>query len=86
MPYSGERANNIRVRVGVDVNEFQGMNTEREPASLPVTQFVELVNVRHDGGKLVNRKGLTKVNSGGAITGTPTGAGGNDYGYLSSDY
>lgn len=86
MPYGPERANNFRLRVGVDVPEFQGMNTEREPSSVPQAQFQELVNVRHDGGKIVNRKGLAKVNSGGAITGTPTGAGGNDYGYLSSDY
>lgn len=65
----GPKQPDVSVRVGRDVRGFAGVNTEQDAASIGLEQFQTLTNVRWRGGRLINRSGLTKVNSGGAMTG-----------------
>jgi hypothetical protein len=73
MAYGSDRANPYRVRLGIDVPRARGVNTEVDPAALPPDQFRRLENVDFRGNRIVNRKGLAKVNSSGAMTGSVMG-------------
>lgn len=67
--------NPFRLRVGMDVPGFEGINTEQDPAAIRDSQFQHLENVRWKGGRLISRNGLAKVNSGAAMLGSVIGGG-----------
>lgn len=54
----------VDVLVGVSVPKLRGVNVEQDPSAIEPVQFTYLVNVRiTEDGILINRGGLTKVNS-----------------------
>jgi hypothetical protein len=71
-----ERASPLRIRLGVDVQGARGVNTEKDPSAIGPDEFTSLINTRLQGGRIVNRKGLATVNSGGTYSGCPTGGNG----------
>jgi hypothetical protein len=73
MAYGSDRANPYRIRLGIDVPRARGVNTEVDPAALPPDQFRRLENVDFFGNRIINCKGLAKVNSSSAMTGSVMG-------------
>lgn len=62
-----------RLRAGIDIPRFRGVNTQGDPGCIGEDEFQKLENVRHNGVFLEERPGLTKVTSGGALTGSVYG-------------
>jgi hypothetical protein len=69
MPSDRHQNSPFRRRVGHDIERFRGVNTEQDAGAIGMEQSVTLENVRFRGGRLANRSGLSKVNSGGAMSG-----------------